>query len=105
MQSGKIVNAEVGEEHRAKADYTHYGHPLSPPAPDEPGVEHCGIDKPCYQRPCLLWIPAPVGSPRGVGPHRAGDNTQREKDKANNDTVIGKLVQDLSSRQEPQERP
>jgi hypothetical protein len=60
MQSREIINTEIGEKHRCKANYAHYGHSFTSPAMDESGVKHCCIDKPCYQRPCLFWVPAPV---------------------------------------------
>jgi len=35
MQSREIINTEIGEKHRGKSNYAHYGHPFSSPAPDE----------------------------------------------------------------------
>lgn len=41
-------------------------------------MERHAIDKKRYQCPCLLWIPAPVCSPRDICPHGTKEYARRK---------------------------
>lgn len=92
VQPRKQVHAEVGEHDGGKADDGEDGCFFAAPAADESHVDKGGVDEPGDEGPGLLGVPAPVAAPGGVGPYRAGDDADGEKEKTQKDHLVGGLV-------------
>lgn len=95
MQSGQIIDAEIGEQDGSEADDRHDRHALSPPAPDEAGMKHDGVNDPGNQGPRFLWIPAPVGAPGEMGPDGSCQDAHGQKNKPQDDALIDQSIQSI----------
>ncbi len=99
MQTSKQeVDSEIGEKNRSNADNRQPGNTAARPSPGKAGMEGQGIDKPGNDRPGLLGIPAPVGTPGLIGPDRTGDDPGRKPHKAENNGLVGQVINHLESR-------
>ena len=101
VKSGKqVVDPEVSENDRDEADNGQDGRALSPPVPGDPGMEKNGVHEPGDQRPGLLRVPAPVGTPGVIGPCRPGHNSDGQEGEADYDRLVNQFIQGIQGRKQ-----
>ena len=82
------IDAKEGDKDRKKANDHHIsGFPTPPPDGKSVMNQDC-VHDPCYEGPCFLGIPIPVGSPGYAGPEGPGDNADGKKREAVRHTPI-----------------
>ncbi len=77
--SHEEIDPEKSENDREKPHNHHVSGPSTPPADGEPVMDENSVNDPCDQRPSLLGVPIPVGTPRHTGPDGPGNDSDSEK--------------------------
>src|SRR3990170_4745458 len=85
--------AEVSEQRRAEPQDEEGGAALAPPAAQDACVQVGSVQEQGHERGGLLGIPAPVGAPGDVSPHRAEDDDHRHHGEAHHDRLVADLIQ------------
>src|SRR5271157_221436 len=80
--SDEKVDAEESHDHGYETEYHQVCGLSAAPSHGKPVVNHDGVNDPGDKRPGFFWIPVPGGTPGGLSPDRAGNNTDGEKGKA-----------------------
>ena len=86
------INSQIGKNYATKTDDRENGEPLSPPAPDHPGVEQGSVNEPCNKGPGLLRIPSPISPPGRVGPDSPCNNAEAKEYKPYGDHLIVEII-------------
>ena len=76
------VHAREGEEHHRHRDHEIPGHEGSLPPAAKPQMQVHRVDDPGDERPDLLGVPGPEGGPGLLGPDRAREDDNGEKQEA-----------------------
>ena len=87
------VDADVANSDHHKTHHSNKRRASPLPAAAESGVQIGRINQPTDQRPSFLGIPAPITSPRFIGPNRTTDNANGEHQKANRDCAVTQAVE------------
>src|SRR3990170_3018741 len=91
------ADSPIQEYDREKSEYGQIRRLPSPPSPRNPRVQIRRVYEPRYKRPRLFRVPAPISSPRVVGPYRARDYAYREERKPPRDGPVPEFVEHLAS--------
>lgn len=86
------VDAREGKEHDEDRDHKIPGHLSALLLAAQAQMEIDRVNDPRDQRPDLLGVPGPEGGPGLLGPDRAGEDHDREEEKAEADEAVAQKI-------------